>query len=122
MDLVSRRSGESLLEVTTESLSVSTSWLTTLLSLRADGDNGDGRYRPGEVVHTMGFPLDSHTYGGGWAYHMDGGLVSLGLVVGADWSNPYRQPYRDMQVLSFSLPPTISRCRLTHAFSRRNRK
>ena len=27
----------------------------------------------------MGWPLGMH--GGGWVYHMDGGLVSLGLVV-----------------------------------------
>ncbi|KAG7095531.1 hypothetical protein E1B28_006268 [Marasmius oreades] len=62
-----------------------------------DGSEGDGRYKPGEVVHTLGRPLDNSTYGGGWVYHMDKGLVSIGLVVGADWSNPYRSPYRDFQ-------------------------
>ncbi|KAK7062785.1 hypothetical protein VNI00_000275 [Paramarasmius palmivorus] len=62
-----------------------------------DGSEGDGRYKPGEVVHTMGWPLDNVTYGGGWVYHMDKGLVSIGLVVGADWANPYRSPYRDFQ-------------------------
>ncbi|KAE9406584.1 FAD/NAD(P)-binding domain-containing protein [Gymnopus androsaceus JB14] len=50
-----------------------------------------------EVVHTLGFPLDSQTYGGGWVYHMDKGLVSIGLVLGADWENPHRNPYRDFQ-------------------------
>lgn len=30
-----------------------------------------GRTRPGLVVHTLGWPLDSSTYGGGWIYHMD---------------------------------------------------
>ncbi|KAJ7594109.1 hypothetical protein C8J56DRAFT_1002094 [Mycena floridula] len=54
-------------------------------------------YKPGEVVHTLGYPLDTSTYGGGWVYHMDKGLVSLGLVLGADWENPYREPYRDLQ-------------------------
>ncbi|KAF9269528.1 oxidoreductase [Marasmius fiardii PR-910] len=62
-----------------------------------DEFEGDGRYKPGEVVHTLGWPLDNSTYGGGWVYHMDKGLVSIGLVVGADWSNPYRSPYRDFQ-------------------------
>ncbi|KIY69920.1 FAD/NAD(P)-binding domain-containing protein [Cylindrobasidium torrendii FP15055 ss-10] len=62
-----------------------------------DGSSSDGRYRAGEVVHTLGFPMDTQTYGGGWVYHMENGLVSLGLVVGADWKNPYRSPYRDFQ-------------------------
>ncbi|KAI0064144.1 FAD/NAD-P-binding domain-containing protein [Artomyces pyxidatus] len=55
------------------------------------------QYRPGEVVHTMGWPLDMKTYGGGWVYHMADGLVSLGLVVGLDYANPYLSPYRELQ-------------------------
>ena len=56
------------------------------------------QHRPGEVVHTMGWPLDMHTYGGGWVYHMAEGLVSLGLVVGLDYANPYLSPYQELQV------------------------
>ncbi|TFK35857.1 hypothetical protein BDQ12DRAFT_706547 [Crucibulum laeve] len=55
------------------------------------------QHRPGEVVHTMGWPLDSKTYGGGFVYHMDEGLVSLGLVIGLDYKNPYLSPYRELQ-------------------------
>ncbi|EPQ50141.1 FAD/NAD P-binding domain-containing protein [Gloeophyllum trabeum ATCC 11539] len=55
------------------------------------------QYRPGEVVHTMGWPLDAKTYGGGWVYHMADGLVSLGLVVGLDYANPYLSPYNELQ-------------------------
>jgi electron-transferring-flavoprotein dehydrogenase len=55
------------------------------------------QYRPGEVLHTMGWPLDWKTYGGGWVYHMADGLVSLGLVVGLDYANPYLSPYRELQ-------------------------
>ncbi|KAF9477148.1 hypothetical protein BDN70DRAFT_995146 [Pholiota conissans] len=55
------------------------------------------RHRAGEVVHTMGWPLGTHTYGGGWIYHMDGGLVSLGLVTGLDYKNPWLSPYREFQ-------------------------
>jgi electron-transferring-flavoprotein dehydrogenase len=58
------------------------------------------QYRPGEVVHTMGWPLDMRTYGGGWIYHMADGLVSLGLVVGLDYANPWLSPYRELQVCS----------------------
>lgn len=56
------------------------------------------KHNPGEVIHTMGWPLDGGTYGGGWAYHMDGGLVSLGLVIGLDYKNPYLAPYKELQV------------------------
>ncbi|KAI0628936.1 FAD/NAD(P)-binding domain-containing protein [Trametes polyzona] len=56
-----------------------------------------GKHEPGKVVHTMGWPLDLHTYGGGWAYHMADGLVTLGLVVGLDYANPYLSPYREFQ-------------------------
>lgn len=55
------------------------------------------QYRPGEVIHSLGWPLDMHTYGGGWVYHMADGLVSLGLVVGLDYANPYLSPYRELQ-------------------------
>ncbi|KAI0714376.1 FAD/NAD(P)-binding domain-containing protein [Cerioporus squamosus] len=55
------------------------------------------KHEPGKVVHTMGWPLDFHTYGGGWVYHMDEGLVSLGFVVGLDYANPYLSPYRELQ-------------------------
>ncbi|KAF8513723.1 hypothetical protein BU17DRAFT_77150 [Hysterangium stoloniferum] len=57
----------------------------------------ESQYRPGEVIHTMGWPLDWKTYGGGWIYHMADGLVSLGLVVGLDYANPYLSPYREFQ-------------------------
>ena len=65
----------------------------------------ESQYRPGEVVHTMGWPLDWKTYGGGWVYHMADCLVSLGLVVGLDYANPYLSPYQEFQVrVSWSLP------------------
>jgi electron-transferring-flavoprotein dehydrogenase len=64
------------------------------------------KHKPGETIHTMGWPLDTHTYGGGFVYHMDGGLVSLGLVIGLDYKNPYLSPYRELQAsLSLRLPP-----------------
>ncbi|KAF8171436.1 hypothetical protein K438DRAFT_1852826, partial [Mycena galopus ATCC 62051] len=48
----------------------------------------------GKVLHTLGWPL---THGGGWEYHMADGLVSIGLIVGLDYKNPYIEPYRDFQ-------------------------
>ncbi|KAJ6562289.1 hypothetical protein B0H19DRAFT_1144084 [Mycena capillaripes] len=55
------------------------------------------KYVPGKVVHTIGWPLDNATYGGGWEYHMADGLVSIGLVVGLDYKNPWLEPYREFQ-------------------------
>lgn len=61
------------------------------------------KHRPGEVVHTLGWPLDNQTYGGGFVYHMDAGLVSLGLVLGLDYKNPYLSPYREFQACGILL-------------------
>ncbi|KAJ7179724.1 YOR356Wp-like protein, partial [Mycena filopes] len=51
----------------------------------------------GKVIHTLGWPLGWSTYGGGWEYHMADGLVSVGLVVGLDYKNPWMEPYREFQ-------------------------
>ncbi|KAJ2082618.1 hypothetical protein H4R24_001448 [Coemansia sp. RSA 988] len=55
------------------------------------------KHDPGKVVHTMGYPLDYQTYGGGFIYHMENNRVSLGLVVGLDYQNPYLSPYKEFQ-------------------------
>ncbi|KAJ7238105.1 hypothetical protein B0H12DRAFT_1025951 [Mycena haematopus] len=55
------------------------------------------KYAPGKVIHTLGWPLPRDTYGGGWEYHMADGLVSIGLVIGLDYKNPYLEPYREFQ-------------------------
>lgn len=51
----------------------------------------------GKVVHTLGWPLDSSTYGGGFIYHWDESRISLGFVVGLDYENPYLSPYEEFQ-------------------------
>lgn len=53
--------------------------------------------QPGLVVHTAGWPLDEHTYGGGFLYHLEGNKVTLGLVVGLDYQNPWLSPFEEMQ-------------------------
>lgn len=55
------------------------------------------KWQPGKVVHTLGWPLDRHTYGGSWLYHMEDRMVSLGLVIGLDYPNPYTSPFREFQ-------------------------
>ncbi|KAK6442812.1 hypothetical protein LTR95_000918 [Oleoguttula sp. CCFEE 5521] len=55
------------------------------------------KHEPGLVAHSMGYPLPSDTYGGGWMYHFGENLVSIGLVVGLDYPNPWLAPYGEFQ-------------------------
>ena len=56
-------------------------------------------HRKGEIVHSMGYPLPSDTYGGAWMYHFGDNLISVGLVVGLDYPNPWLAPYGEFQKL-----------------------
>ena len=49
--------------------------------------------KPGQVIHSVGWPLESNTYGGSFLYHLDNNLVSVGFVIGLDYENPYLSPY-----------------------------
>ncbi|PXW95275.1 flavin-dependent dehydrogenase [Sphaerotilus hippei] len=53
--------------------------------------------RPGLVVHTAGWPMDTETYGGGFLYHLEGNKVTLGFVTGLDYKNPWLSPFEEMQ-------------------------
>jgi electron-transferring-flavoprotein dehydrogenase len=55
------------------------------------------QHRPGHVVHTAGWPMDEHTYGGGFLYHLAGNKVTLGFVTGLDYQNPWLSPFEEMQ-------------------------
>jgi electron-transferring-flavoprotein dehydrogenase len=41
--------------------------------------------------------MNASTYGGGFLYHLEGGRVTLGYVVGLDYANPYLSPFEEMQ-------------------------
>jgi electron-transferring-flavoprotein dehydrogenase len=62
-------------------------------------------HRPGEVFHSVGWPLDQATYGGSFLYHWGANLVSLGFVIGLDYQNPYLDPYETLQ--QFKTHPEI---------------
>ena len=51
----------------------------------------------GNIMHTIGWPLDFETYGGSFLYHLDKNLISLGFVIGLDYKNPYLSPYEEFQ-------------------------
>ncbi len=56
-------------------------------------------HQTGLVIHTGGWPLDPDTYGGGFMYHHEDNLVSVGMVTGLGYSNPYLSPYEEFQKL-----------------------
>nr|WP_204301384.1 electron transfer flavoprotein-ubiquinone oxidoreductase [Stenotrophomonas maltophilia] len=55
------------------------------------------RHEKGLVVHTTGWPLPSDTYGGGFVYYLEDNLVSIGYVVGLNYTNPYLSPFEEFQ-------------------------
>lgn len=57
----------------------------------------EGRYPAGNVTHTMGYPLKSETFGGGFIYGMANNLVSIGFVVGLDYKDPFLDPHNEFQ-------------------------
>jgi electron-transferring-flavoprotein dehydrogenase len=52
-----------------------------------------GRARAGQVLHTLGHPLNGSVYGGGFLYEHADDQVSVGLVVGLDYQDPRLDPY-----------------------------
>ncbi|KAL4741579.1 hypothetical protein BDV11DRAFT_55194 [Aspergillus similis] len=57
------------------------------------------KFKSGEITHSMGYPLPKDTYGGAWMYHFGENMVSIGLVVGLDYPNPWLSPYGEFQKL-----------------------
>ena len=55
------------------------------------------KHVPGLVLHSAGWPLDNATYGGGFMYHFEDRQVSIGLVVGLGYTNPYLEPFQEFQ-------------------------
>src|SRR5271156_334261 len=56
-----------------------------------------GRINKGYVAHTLGWPLDSSMYGGGWLYGLPENRVSTGMVMGLDYHDPRFDPHEAFQ-------------------------
>jgi len=54
-------------------------------------------HRPGLVQHTQGWPLDTHTGGGTFLYHLEDSQVAVGFVVHLNYRNPYVAPFEEFQ-------------------------
>ena len=56
-----------------------------------------GKSKPGLVQHTIGWPLDSKTYGGSFIYHLDKDRIAIGFVAGLDYQDPAFRPFEAFQ-------------------------
>ncbi len=65
-----------------------------------------GNFDEGKVVHTLGFPSDTQTYGGGWIYGMKKNVISIGYVTGLDYKDPLIDPHAEFQ--KFKTHPKVA--------------
>lgn len=63
------------------------------------------RHKPGLVVHTQGWPLDSATGGGSFMYHLEDNQVAVGFVIHLSYENPYLSPFDEFQ--RFKTHPSV---------------
>jgi electron-transferring-flavoprotein dehydrogenase len=63
------------------------------------------KHRPGLVVHSQGWPLDSKTGGGSFMYHLEDNQVSVGFVVHLNYQNPHLSPFDEFQ--RFKTHPSV---------------
>ncbi|MDQ6825007.1 MAG: electron transfer flavoprotein-ubiquinone oxidoreductase, partial [Candidatus Eremiobacteraeota bacterium] len=60
----------------------------------------------GQVIHTLGHPLDNDTFGGGFIYAMADDIWDIGFVVGLDYKNPLLDPHARFQ--EFKMHPSVT--------------
>jgi len=56
-----------------------------------------GRIEPGYVAHTLGWPVSTDMYGGGWIYGLSNNRVSIGLVIALEYADPLFDPHAAFQ-------------------------
>ena len=64
-------------------------------------------HKLGEIIHSIGWPLDNQTYGGSFIYYLENNQVSVGFVIGLDYKNPYLSPFDEFQ--RFKTHPKIKK-------------
>ena len=67
------------------------------LGIKELWDVQPGRIAPGYVAHTLGWPIASDMYGGGWIYGLSNNRVSIGLVIGLEYADPQFDPHAAFQ-------------------------
>jgi electron-transferring-flavoprotein dehydrogenase len=56
------------------------------------------KIKPGFVAHTLGWPVSSKMYGGGWIYGLENNRVSIGLVIALEYEDPRFDPHAVFQI------------------------
>ncbi len=77
------------------------------LGLKEVWDLPAGRVAPGEIIHTLNWPLGFHNFGGGFLYGMQNDQLIVGMVVGLDYKNPLFDPHLEFQ--RFKTHPAVAR-------------
>jgi electron-transferring-flavoprotein dehydrogenase len=77
------------------------------LGIKELWDVQPGRIDAGYVAHTLGWPLSSDLYGGGWIYGLRDNRVSLGMVVALEYHNSLFDPHEAFQ--KFKTHPFVRR-------------
>jgi len=67
------------------------------LGLKEIWEVDPARHDEGLVVHTLGWPLDNHTEGGGFVYHAANNQLYIGLIVALNYRNPHLAPFQEFQ-------------------------
>ena len=67
------------------------------LGIKELWDVQPGKIDTGYVAHTLGWPLSSDLYGGGWVYGLQNNRVSLGMVVALEYHDPLFDPHEAFQ-------------------------
>lgn len=55
------------------------------------------KHKEGSITHTVGWPVDTKTYGGSFIYHAEDNQIFIGYVVGLDYENTYLDPFKEFQ-------------------------
>ncbi len=55
------------------------------------------KHDQGLVVHTLGWPMNNQTEGGGFLYHAENNQLYLGYIVSLSYSNPHLSPFEEFQ-------------------------
>jgi electron-transferring-flavoprotein dehydrogenase len=67
----------------------------------------EGNIEPGQIYHTMGYPLQNDEFGGGFIYGLTDNKVAIGLVVGLDYKDPSFDVHDAFQI--WKTTPFVSR-------------
>ncbi|MEN3930389.1 electron transfer flavoprotein-ubiquinone oxidoreductase [Microvirga sp. W0021] len=55
------------------------------------------KHKPGQIEHSLGWPLSNDAGGGSFMYHFGENLVTVGFVTHLNYSNPTLSPFEELQ-------------------------